>query len=818
MSYLQRRLPLLPALLLLVPAALPVAAHAQRPPRGLPARARPALSKAQARAQEKPRAEKAPEDAKAAERRRAVRKKNVPLKLDFDRVDITEVVKTISDITGKNFILPDNIRGKITILSPTAVTPDQAYAAFLSALEANNLSVYSIGKFLKIVPKKEATRSNIPTVVEPGGFYPWNEQMVTRVFRLQHVEADSVTNIIKSLQSRDGDLQSYPPDLLIVTDVSLNLHRLEKIIDQIDQPGGADQIRILQVKYADATDIAEKLMQIFEGSGGNATPARTTTARRRVRRPTPQPQQQDEGLDVEISRVIADERTNKLIVIADEKSFQRIEEILAQLDVPTEGEGQVHVHYLTNANAEELASTLSQLAQGTGTTTRARPGRPATKEAPGAAELFQGEVKITADKGTNSLVIVSSYNDYKNLARVIDKLDIARRQVFVEAVIMEVDLDSTNELGLSFHQGAAPTIDAEGNVAPVILGTQLGGLNSLSLSGLLQFGGFLAGIQGPPVPGTESLGVSIPSFGVVLQALQTDNRVNVLSTPHILTSDNEEAEITVGQNVPFQAGFAPQGFQSLLGGTGTTAAQNAGVNPAALAGLTGLTSGLSSFYAPIQRQNVELRLKIKPQINESDFVRLNIEEQTEEIVSTDRVLGPTTAKRTAKSTVVAKDGQTVVIGGLIQERNVETVNKIPLLGDIPVFGWLFRNTTKKAVKTNLLLFLTPYVIRSPADFRIIFERKLAERKKFVEQFYDVTGYEGNIDYARRVGPLGELTRTLREERNAPENGGPGQGVKIITPSEPAPAPKAAPEAQPDEGATPAPETAPSETPEPPEQE
>ncbi len=800
MQKLTRSLALLVSALLLPAPVLAQVPHL----RGRGRLVRPHPVSAHALAQASPKKPAAPASAKerTTQRRNAFKKKHVPIKLDFDRVDITQVVKTISDITGKNFILPDNIRGKVTIISPTAVSPKEAYAAFLAALEANNLAVYPVGKFLKIVPKKDAQRANIPTYVEEGGYYPWNEQMITKLYRLQHVDADQVSGVLKQLESRDGNIQTVPPNLLIITDVGLNVHRMERIIKQIDMPTGADEIRVLQVKYANAKDLADKIMQIFQDQAPTNGRQPNARFRRRPFRPG-QPNNQQGDVTASVSKVIADDRTNKLVVIADEKSFKQITDLLAQLDVPTEGEGQVHVHYLANANAEDLAQTLSQLAQGGGTAQRRVIHTPrGTQNTPeGAAALFQGDVKITADKGTNSLVIIANYNDYKNLSKVIDKLDIPQRQVFVEAVIMEVGLDTNDQFGLSFHTGAAPKVGGSGQVTPVVIGSELGGLNSLSIGSLLQFGGLLTGIQGPAVPGTQNLGVNIPSFGVVLQALRTDSNVNILSTPDILTSNNKEAEIAVGQNVPFQAGFAPQGVSSLLGsatGTAGTTATTGG-----LGSLLGSLGGLSSFYAPIQRQNVELKLKVKPQINESDFVRLDIQEQTEEIASTDRVLGPTTSKRSAKTTVVAKDGETVVIGGLIQNRTVETVNKVPILGDIPVIGWLFRNTTKKIQKTNLLLFLTPYIIKSPADFRRIFEEKLKERQKFLDRFYGTEGhYKLPMDFSRKVGPLGEVERTVTQEANKPENGGKGDGVKVIKPqgqsgAQPAPPPPTQPAPKPE---------------------
>src|SRR5205814_8615188 len=214
---------------------------------------------------------------------------------------------------------------------------------------------------------------------------------------------------------------------------------------------------------------------------------------------------------------------------------------------------------------------------------------------------------------------------------------------------------------------------------------------------------------------------------------------------------NTEGEITVGQNVPFQAGYAPGGLSSLT--SGSTSTTTGGTAAGALTGsLVGL-GGIGSLYAPIQRQNVELRLRIKPQINESDYVRLDVDEQTEEIASVDKTLGPTTSKRTAKTTVVAKDQETVVIGGLIQDRTTKSVQKVPVLGSLPVIGWLFRNESTKRQKTNLLLFLTPYIIRDQGDYRRIFERKMAERAEFVKRFYgDETGYEAAIDYERKPGP------------------------------------------------------------------
>ncbi|HSP80839.1 MAG TPA: type II secretion system secretin GspD, partial [Myxococcaceae bacterium] len=656
----------------------------------------------------------------------------------FDKVEIEKLVQTVADATCKTFILPENVRGRISIIGPergrVQVDADAFYAAFLAALDSNGLAVYQHGRFLKIVDKRAAKQNPIPTIVEPGAPYTTNEQMVTKLFRIQNVEVEPLRGVLQQLVSKDGDTIPYPPDIIIVNDVGSNVHRLERLIEQLDSRAASDELRIIQVQYASAQDVAATVQKLFEQKGRpGAAP---------VARPGAPPQPaagvgSAAGGPVSLSQIIPDERTNKLIVVASPAAFERIQDIVREVDIPTAGSERINVHYLENANAEELASTLQSLAQGSaGRPQRApmppRPGMPGAPGAPVSAELFAGEVKISADKGTNSLVIVASQSDYRNLVRVIEKLDTPRKQVFVEAVIMEVNLDRNSEFGLSLHSGYSLTTPQ--GEAPGILGTKYtrqGLPPSFSLVNLAQFGGFLAGLQGPVVPELQKLGIDIPAFGVVLHALQQSSDVNVLSTPHILTTDNEEAEITVGQNVPFQAGFSPSSLGTGLGTGTTTGGTTGGLNPS----LLGSLGGLGNFFAPITRQNVELKLTVKPQINESDYIRLAITEQTEEIASTDPVLGPTTSKRSAKTTVVAKDQETVVIGGIMQDRTIESVSKVPVLGDIPLIGHLFRETTRRKTKTTLLLFLTPYIIRDQTDFRRIFERKMKERQQFVEQFY-----------------------------------------------------------------------------------
>ncbi|HUM09327.1 MAG TPA: type II secretion system secretin GspD [Myxococcaceae bacterium] len=724
----------------------------------------------------------------------------------FDKVDIEKLVQTVSDATCRTFILGDNVRGKISIIGPdngkVDVSADEFYAAFLAALDANQLAVVPQGRFSKIVEKAKAKQNSIP-FVGPDEPYTTNEQMLTRMFKIRYADLEPLRGVVQQLVSQNGDTIPFQPDTLIVNDIGSNMHRLERIIEQLDSRSSSDEMRVIQVRYANAQELATTIQKLFDAKanrpgarpGLSVTPAPAPAA---PPQPGAPPGAPASGGPATVTTLLADERTNKLVVVATPAANERIDALLKEIDVPISGEGRINVYALQNANAEDIAATLQSLAQGTAN--RARPGGggapppnlpgapPPRPQGPGgvtAAELFQGEVKISPDKATNSLVVVASQSDYRNLVRVIEKLDLARRQVFVEAVIMEVNLDRNTNFGISLHQGF--TVSTSQGQAVGIAGTKYtsGGVPpSFSLTNLTQYGGFLAGLQGPTIPAFEKLGLSIPSFGIVLHALQQSSDVNVLSTPHLLTSDNEEAEITVGQNVPFQAGFSPQ----LPTSSGAT------VPTGSLATTGSLLGGIGAYYAPINRQNVELKLNIKPQINASDYIRMVINESTEEIASQDPQLGPTTSKRTAKTTVVAKDQETVVIGGIMQERTIESISKVPVFGDIPLLGYLFRETTRRKVKVNLLLFLTPYIIRDASDFRRIFEKKMAERQRFVEEFYgQVPGYDVPIDFGRKQGPLAKMNQLVMREEMKVENGGPGlPGEQVFRPGTLGPAAAPAP--------------------------
>lgn len=757
--------------------------------------------------------------------------------LAFNKADIVDILEQASRWTCRNFVYTEDVaRGKITLLSKAPVTADEAYAAFLAALNANNIAIYPTGKYYKLIRTADAKKNPIPTFTDTESGTPSNEQPITKVVRLTYADADQLRGILGNFTSPQGaDIQSIPPDTLIITDIGLNLRRIEKLIDAIDRAGAGDAVRLVQIRYASAKDIADKINQIFQAQGGAGKGTRRPLIGNRPApgvpagaAPAPAAGAAGGATEVSVYKVLPDDRTNKLIIIADDKSFQRIQELIDQLDVPTSGEGGIHVVFLKHANAEDMATTLSNLAQGKkGGSSGGAPGalpagvtppmvgqRAAAAPADAVAELFSGDVKITADKTQNALLVQASGADFAAISRLVERLDRPRRQVFIEAVIMEVNLRSEITVGVGAHAAVPLKYKGDNGILPLL--SEPGRVSSLNASSALSLGGFLTGFVGPVSADLKALGLNIPSIGVLIQALQSDSDVNVLSTPHLLATDNEDSEISVGQNVPFQTGFVSSGVTNLLAGA-------AGTNSTTTSGLGSLlgTGGIGGLTSGIQRQNVELRLKIKPQINDGGNVRLTIDEQTEEIADRDAQLGPTTAKRSVKTQVVARDQSTIVIGGLIQDRNVKSVKKLPFLGSLPILGWLFRDTTTTRQKTNLLLFLTPYIIRDEADYRRIYERKRREYQQFVEQFYGrQPSYEVDIDFGRKAGPYSKIHQGVEEETRRLENGGEGLPDERMTrpaaaaPALPAPQPALPAPGQPRLPTTPVPprRAAPEEAP------
>ena len=475
--------------------------------------------------------------------------------------------------------------------------------------------------------------------------------------------------------------------MLIITDYGTSIRRLIKLIRLLDKPGIGEKVWIEPVNYASAQELADRIMDIFEvsDSGSSSSSSSSTKSnsksksKRKSKRRKEEPAASEPGVfggndDSKISKIIADERTNSLIIVASETSYLRILELVKILDVPIAGEGTLHVHKLQHADAEELAKTLSNLSRRSGTS-----GRKGESGRSGDTNLFEGEMEISPDKATNSLVIVSSLRDYLSLKSVIDTLDTMQRQVFVEAVIMEVSLDKNRDVGIGVHGGNTAGSDDD----MLLYGSSQPSTSANSFSQVLSvpaLSGLAAGIVGPEIEEAEDIiGVSIPAFGVALHALQTNSDVNVLSTPNVLATDNVEATIQVGENVPVQQGYSGS---SLLSGLSSSSSDS---TTSALAGMSGLLSGYGAMsgLGSIGRQNVGITLKVTPQINDDNQVRLEIDLEISEVKSIDPVTGPTISQQNAVTTSVVADQQTIVIGGLITDNQVETTTKTPDPGRHP---------------------------------------------------------------------------------------------------------------------------------------
>jgi len=674
--------------------------------------------------------------------------------------DLADLVEAIAKITGKKFILSAKVKQNIkaTIIAPSPVTAGEAFRAFNSVLEVNGLTVVPEGKFLKIVDSQGAAGLAVPTYL--NGAATQDDRVITRIHKLDYGSSDELAQVLTKFKSSVGDVTSYAPtNSLIMTDYGSNLKRLMKIISTLDVPGTGEKIWVEPVHHGSADELAQKLQEVMEaagmtgGKGGGAKGQPGAKGPKSPGMTAPGASGEGEaGDELKVSKIIPEDRTNSLIVVGTEGAYVRVIELLKKLDVSIPGEGQIHVHYLQHADAEELSNTLSSLTQGM----KGRKGK--DPGGGGATELFEGEIKITHDAPTNSLVIVSTLRDYNSLREVIDKLDIQRRQVFVEAIIMEVSLQKMKTLGVATHGGT--TFETQGEDSLVFGASSFTGLSSILIDPTSLMG-LAVGLRGPEISEAEGIlgtGISIPAFGVMVNALQTNNDVNILSTPHILATDNEPAEITVGGNVPIQQGFG--GWGSLMGGLGA----QAGASSSALSSL-GSLGGLGGLgpMVSVGRQNVGLTLKITPQINESDQIKLEIEIEISE-VSGETSLGPLIDQRMAKTVSVVKDMQTVVIGGLITDNQTETIDKVPILGDIPVLGYLFKKKKTRNTKRNLLIFLTPYIIRDATDFRNIFNRKMEERREFIEQMtaFESQDYTPAVDYARTNGILEEIHKTMLE--------------------------------------------------------
>lgn len=656
--------------------------------------------------------------------------------INVKNADIASIVRIFSRKTKRNFILDEKVRGKVSIYLPGKVSAEESLRILDSVLALKGFSSVPIGDNIwKIVPSKEARQSTIPTLTESRTDTP-TAAVVTRLVNLKYVSAQDIQQILSQLVSGDGLVNAYTgTNSLIVIDSEDNIERLVKLVDELDVPFSNREMTIIPIQYADAQDIAQKLADIL--GEGNKKDGPSDIARASIGDPQGGGAPQPPGGAPRIAtggktvaarglepKIIADQRTNSIIVVADGDTTARVRALIAQLDSKVDLSGnKFYVYRCQHANAEELAQVLSGLAGGGGASTSGGSGgafgsnssqsglsgsngsglsgqsgmgsssggglgsgrKSSSNQPKGPMSTQLGDnINITADPATNSLIIAASKLDYERIRSLLAQIDVKRRQALVEATLLEVSIDHSIRTSTSFL-GSTGGADGGGLIRSDFASAN--GLNTLftdpsKLQGLTLAAASAGSLK---LPG----GITIPTQSILISAAQRNNNVNLLSAPTILATDNEEAQIVVGKNVPF------------LASTSTNA------------------TNLNNTFNQVDRQDVGITLRITPQISSRDYVTLKVFTEVSALDEStiNSSLGPTTRKRQSETTIIAKDGQMIVTGGLISDDVGETDEGIPYLKDIPVLGHAFKANTQARLQQNLLIFLTPRIVKDQFDAR-----------------------------------------------------------------------------------------------------
>ena len=615
-----------------------------------------------------------------------------PVTLNFVNADIEAVVRAVAEITGRNFVIDPKVKGTINIISARPVPKSLVYPTLLSALRLQGFAVVEGNGVVKIVPETDAKQQGVP--VTGGTVTTGGDQLVTQVVTLKYESAAQLINVLRPLISPNNTIAAYPgSNVLIITDYAENLKRIDRIIASLDQPPPGEPI-VVPVKYASALDLVPILNRLLvEQGAGGAGPA---DSQQRI-------------------TLVADPRSNNILIRADNPGrAARVQQLIEQLDTPGRAGGNIFIIYLKNADAARVAQTLRALLAGgsdiapsqsstlspqptsttsgtvpatTGTTPTTAAYTPPTAGATGSSSFSAGGAMIQADTANNALIIAAPEPVYNNLRAIIEKLDIRRAQVFIEALIVEVTADKAAEFGIQWQALSGIGRGNLQGVGGTNFGTRGAGANIIDAS--INLGSVGQGLNLGLVKGS----VTIPGLGTITnlallaRALETQANANILSTPTLLTLDNEEAKIVVGQNVPF------------ITGQYTTSGTGAAVAP----------------FQTIERKDVGLTLRVKPQITEGGSVRLAIYQEVSRVDSSSNPAGIITNKRSLESSVIVDDGQVVVLGGLIQDQLNDNIDKVPIAGDFPVFGSLFRYDSRERIKTNLMVFLKPTVVRGASS-------------------------------------------------------------------------------------------------------
>lgn len=604
--------------------------------------------------------------------------------LNLKDADIATLIATVSDVTGKNFIVDARVKGKVTVISASPMKSDGLYETFLAVLAVNGFAAIPAGDTIKIVPEASA-RFEGSSRFGAGSGRPMDE-VVTHVFQLQNINASQLVPILRTMVPQWGHLAAYQPNnTLIIADRAANVERIGKLITQMDQAGDRD-IEFIRLKNASASEIVRILTAM--------------TQQDKQAEPTSKP-----------ATIIADERSNSILIGGDKSERQKFIDIIQQLDIPLSDDGATQVVYLRYASAENLAPILEGYAQQVKQADGKAGGTTSTSAAPASAGGGGGDLRVLADKDTNALIITAPPKAMRQIRDVIAQLDIQRAQVLVEGIIAEVSANKSSKIGVDWALFNDERVAAAG----IFDSSTLSALAAAATSGTAAGAAGLIG-QGITIGGGLDGGRDGTSFGILLKALKGDGDSNVLSTPTLVTLDNEEAKFSVGQEVPF-----------LTGQFTNTGTSNSSINP----------------FQTIQRKDVGLTLTVTPQISgDSDSIKLKVDLEVSSLSASGAgTLNQITNKRTLTNVVGVENGQILVIAGLIDDQINDQQSGIPLISDIPLLGALFKFRSVDKVKRNLMLFIRPSVLR----------------KRVQGDYYTRKKYESvrqsQVDAATGAGPM-----------------------------------------------------------------
>lgn len=656
------------------------------------------------------------------EEQRAPTAEDVPagqelVNMDFpEPTDIKDIIRAVSRWTGKNVILGKGVSGKVQIISPTKVTKEEAYQAFLSALNVVKLTTVETGKVIKIMRTRNAIKDNLQ-IYQGSAWAPRTDKMITQIVPLRYIDAKALQTTLSRIVTTNSMIAYPPTNTLIISDTGYKVRRILSIIELLDVQGQQPQVVLVPIRYADAKSISKKVSEILraQDSGKKSSSGQKY-------------------------KITVDERSNSVVIFGPPRTIADVKALVRKFDFPVDdpaNQAAIRVRFLNYADAKKLASTLSSLAQNKSTKTIPRRSRLVSKKsstpAPEATPVASlgDNVKITADESSNALLVTGSRAAYEAINTLVRKLDQRRAQVYIEVDIIDINMDDefrfeTSIFAGNARDGAKISYGWQGNtgIAPIIAAQQATTSNNtiptdIAGRAVTALGrdftiGILSG-ESVTVPG---LGEITP--GGLITMLKKDSNSRVLSSPHLLTSNNEPAKIVVGQRLFYQSNAE-----------------------------TAL--GAASSVPKVEKEDVDLTLEIKPNISHTgQYVTLKIDLEANDGTIVGNV--PNISKRQTSQIVTLKSGQTAVISGLIKNSESEGFQKIPLLGDIPILGWLFRNTSRRNVVTNLMFFITPRIVYGANDLAKIYEEKITENNQIMAKYFDE---DGTSDWIERAPSLAD---------------------------------------------------------------